>query len=141
MHSIKYFHLFLILLTVTSCKEKVGWDQIPDMNGYWEIEKVVFPDGSERNYTVSTSIDYIEIKDQKGFRKKVQPKLNGTYDTSNDAEPFNLIEKKGGLTMYYKNSLSEWEEKISSLSQNSLTLTNQEGISYHYKRFEPINLE
>jgi hypothetical protein len=43
--------------------------------------------------------------------------------------------------MHYKNNLSEWEEKITSLSKNNLTLTNQENISYHYKRFEPINLE
>jgi hypothetical protein len=54
MRLIKYFHLILILLTFTACKEKVGWDQIPDMNGYWEIEKVIFPDGSERSVPVST---------------------------------------------------------------------------------------
>ena len=137
----KYPYLIVVVLTFAACKEKVTWDHIPEINGYWEIERVTFPDGSEKKYTISTSIDYIEIKDQKGFRKKVQPKLNGTYDTSNDAEPFSLIEKKGVFTMHYKNNLSEWEEKITSLSKNNLTLTNQESISYHYKRFEPINLE
>jgi len=137
----KYLYLILTLLAFTACKEKVAPDHIPYMNGYWEIEKVIFPDGSEKNYTVNTSIDYIEIKDQKGFRKKVQPKLNGTYDTSNDAEPFDLIDKTGSFFLHYKNSLSEWEEEITALSKNNLTLTNQEGISYRYKRFEPINLE
>ena|SRR5690554_1721040 len=136
-----HLYLILILLALTACREKVAWDQISDINGYWEIEKVTFPNGTEKTYTVNTSIDYIKIKDQKGFRKKVQPKLNGTYDTSNDVEPFNLIEKKEVFTLHYKNSLSEWEEEITSLSKNNLILTDQEGISYHYKRFEPINLD
>ncbi|HUH45768.1 MAG TPA: lipocalin family protein, partial [Arenibacter sp.] len=86
-----------VVLTLTACKGKVTQDHIPHLNGYWEIEKVTFPDGSEKKYTISTSIDYIEIQDQKGFRKKVQPNLSGTYDTSDDAEPFSLIEKKGFL--------------------------------------------
>lgn len=137
----KHLYLILILLTFTACKEKVDRDHIPDMNGYWEIEKVTFPDGTEKKYTVNTSIDYIEIKDQKGFRKKVQPKLNGTYDTSNDAEPFSLTEKNGNFFLHYKNSQSEWEEKITGLSKNNFTLTDQGGISYHYNRFEPINLD
>jgi len=131
----------LVFLIITACKEKVTLGHIPDINGYWEIEKVTFPDGTEKGYTVNTSIDYIEIKGQKGFRKKVQPKLNGTYSTSHDAEPFDLVEKKGVFTLHYKNTLSEWEEKITGLSKNNFTLTDQEGISYHYKRFEPINLE
>ena len=137
----KHLYLILTLLVFTTCQEKVDREQIPDMNGYWEIGKVTFPDGSEKTYTVNTSIDYFEIKDQKGFRKKVQPRLNGSFDTSNDAEPFTLIEKNRSFIMHYKNALSEWEEKITELSKNSITLTNQEGISYHYKRFEPINLE
>lgn len=136
----KYFYLILTLLTFTACQEKMTWERITDMNGYWEIEQVTFPDGSEKNYSINTSVDYIEIKDKKGFRKKVQPKLNGTYDTSNDAEPFSLIEKNGEFSMHYKNALSEWEEKITSLSKDNFILTNQEGTSYHYKRFEPIKL-
>ena len=137
----KYIYLTLIILTCAACKEKVDRDHISEMNGYWEIEKVIFPDGSEKEYTISTSIDYIEIKDGKGFRKKVQPKLNGTYDTSNDAEPFSLIEKNGNFSMHYKNAMSEWEEKITDLSKNRLALSSQEGISYLYRRYEAINIE
>ncbi|MCK0188621.1 lipocalin family protein [Arenibacter sp. F20364] len=111
------------------------------LNGYWEIEKVTFPDGSEKEYTVNTSIDYIEVKDQKGFRKKVQPNFNGNYHTSNDAEMFSIYENNGVFTLDYKTDLSEWHEKIISLSENSFTVLSEENIKYRYRKFEPINLE
>ncbi|MCM4168991.1 hypothetical protein KCTC52924_00245 [Arenibacter antarcticus] len=138
MKSLKFLLVFLV---ISACNQKVTWDQIPNLNGYWEIEKVTFPDGSEKKYTVNTSIDYIELNDKQGFRKKVQPTLSGTYDTSDDAEAFTLLEKGDNIGMYYKNELSEWEEEITTIGQNSFSVTNKEQITYHYKRFEPINLE
>ena len=90
---------------------------------------------------MNTSIDYIEVNDQEGFRKKVQPNFNGTYDTSNDAKLFTIYENEGVFTLNYKTYLSEWHEKISSLSENNFIVISEENIKYHYKRFEPINIE
>lgn len=131
----------LVFIVLSACKQKTTWDQIPNLNGYWEIEKVTFPDGSEKEYSVNTTIDYIEVQGKHGVRKKVQPQFTGTYETSNDAESFTLIEKEGGIGMYYKNELSEWQENITSLDQNSFSVTNMEQITYHYKRFAPIEIE
>ncbi|GGW31122.1 hypothetical protein [Arenibacter certesii] len=138
MRNLYYLIFFLIF---SACKQEIGWEQIPHLNGYWEIEKVSFPNGSEKIYTVNTTIDYIEVTDKKGYRKKVQPTFLGTYDTSNDAEYFTLIEKNGSIDMYYKNQLSEWGEKIISLDENNFSTVNKEQITYHYKRFTPINLD
>jgi hypothetical protein len=124
-----------------ACQNKVDQLDLPLLNGYWEIEKVTFPDGSEKEYTVNTSVDYIEVTDQKGFRKKVQPNFNGTYVTSNDAEMFTIHENEGVFTLNYKTDLSEWREKIISLSKNNFTVLSEENIKYQYKKFEPINIE
>lgn len=137
----KTLNIFLAILAFSACKKQVAWDQIPNLNGYWEIEKVSFPDGSEKKYSLNTTIDYIEINGKQGYRKKVQPKLNGTYDTSNDAEKFTLLEKEGSIGMYYKNEISEWEEKITTIDKNSFSVSDIEQITYHYKRFKPIILE
>ena len=101
------------------------------MNGYWEIEKVTFPDGSKKEYPVNTSIDYIEVNDQEGFRKKVQPNFNGTYVTSNDAELFTIYENEGVFNLNYKTDLSEWHEKIISISENKFIVISEEHIKYH----------
>ena len=37
-------------------------DDLKNLNGYWEIEKVTFPNGETKDYSVSTTIDYIELK-------------------------------------------------------------------------------
>ncbi len=137
----RYAYIIVALAALVGCQNKVDKLDLPYLNGYWEIEKVTFPDGSKKEYPVNTSIDYIEVKDQAGFRKKVQPNFNGTYDTSNDAEMFTIYENEGVFTLNYKTELSEWHEKIVSLSENAFTVIGEENIKYHYKKFEPINLE
>ena len=137
----RYVYIIVALIGLAGCQNKVNKSDLPYLNGYWEIEKVTFPDGSKKEYPVNTSIDYIEVNDQEGFRQKVQPNFNGTYDTSNDAKLFTIYENEGVFTLNYKTDLSEWHEKISSLSENNFIVISEENIKYHYKRFEPINIE
>ena len=137
----RYIYIIVALIGLAGCQNKVSKLDLPHLNGYWEIERVTFPDGSKKEYAVSTSIDYIEVKNFKGFRKKVRPNFNGTYVTSNDAEMFTISENEGIFSLNYKTDLSEWREKIASLSENGFTVINEENIKYHYKKFEPIDLE
>ncbi len=74
-----------------------------------------------------------------GFRKKVQPAFDGTYVTSSDAESFQISERDGLFWMSYRNNLSSWEERILVISNTELVVMNKEGLSYHYRRFQPIN--
>ena len=137
----RYVYILVALIGLVGCKNKVDKLDLPYLNGYWEIEKVTFPDGSEKEYVVNTSIDYIEVNDYEGFRKKVQPNFSGTYITSNDAELFTIYENNGVFTLNYKTELSEWHEKIENLSDNNFAVLSEENIKYHYKRFQPINIE
>jgi len=137
----RYVYIIVALVGLAGCQNKVSKLDLPHLNGYWEIERVTFPDGSKKEYAVSTSIDYIEVKNFKGFRKKVRPNFNGTYVTSNDAEMFTISENEGIFSLNYKTDLSEWREKIVGLSENGFTVINEENIKYHYKKFEPIDLE
>jgi len=137
----RQLYTLFLSLALFGCKDKIDKSDLNFITGYWEIEKVSLPDGSKKEYPVNTSIDYMEVNGLKGFRKKVQPKFNGTYDTSNDAEMFTIYERNGVFFMSYKTELSEWQEKIVSLSENNLSLSSEDNIIYHYKRFEPINIE
>ncbi|WP_273566510.1 hypothetical protein [Maribacter halichondriae] len=98
------------------------------------------PGWKKKDYTVNTSIDFIKLEDKKGFRKKVQPKLNGTFDTSNDAQPFVISEKEGTFLLQYKNGANTWSEVLLKVSENSFSLQNEEGLIYEYGRFIPINI-
>lgn len=130
--------ILTVLLIATSCAEKPSLEALDQLNGYWEIERVVFPDGGSKQYSLSTTIDYFEYKDLSGFRKKVQPVLSGTFNTSDDAELFKVYAKNDTFIIRYENDLSQWEEEIKTVNSEVLVLVNTEGISYHYKRFQGI---
>ncbi|MGB5819351.1 MAG: hypothetical protein WBG90_07680 [Saonia sp.] len=131
--------LFIGLFVVMGCAKKVSEKDLNYLNGYWEIEKVTFSDGSHKEYKVNANVDYIAIDDFKGFRKKVQPKFDGTYTASDDATLFIIRESGGEFNIYYKNDRNDWKERIASISQNNFSVINEENIRYSYKRYQPIN--
>ncbi|WP_047245851.1 hypothetical protein [Maribacter thermophilus] len=131
----------IILFVLFSCSNKVSKSDLKHLNGYWEIKEVVFSDGNKKEYKINSIIDYIEINDLKGFKKKVVPQFDGSFKTSNDAEPFTIKQEDDGFKILYKNDLSEWEESIIFLSDDSYSTQNAEGTVYHFKRFEPIKIE
>lgn len=137
----KYFILVLLCFNFLACSEKVTKEELKQLNGYWEISQVTFADGQKKAYKVNPNVDYIELKEMTGFKKKVTPKFNGTYDTSNDAETFTIIENDGGFLFSYKNKLTQWEEKITEITANRFSIKNEANISYTYKRYEPIKIE
>lgn len=132
---------FLLILMLSGCKKTtVAEADLHYLNGYWEISEVKFPDGSKKQYTVNPNIDFIKLEGKEGFRKKMQPQFDGSYDTSNDTEFFTLSQNDEIFTLHYKNGFSEWEEKLVEVDSLSFSVTNEEGITYSYKRFEPIKI-
>ena len=130
--------LVLIMFVTVSCTGRVSIEDLNHLNGYWEIEEVQLPNGNKKDYPMNTVVDFIQLKNLEGFRKKMVPRFDGTFETSDDAEPFSIIEKSGVFYMRYQNPLSEWEETLLSLSEDGFSVKNPEGIIYHFKRFEPL---
>jgi hypothetical protein len=131
----------VLLLLIMGCKEKILKSDLHHLNGYWEIEKVVFPDGGSKKYGVNTTIDFFTIEGTWGYRKKVQPIFDGSFKTSDDAESFTVLEDDGDFIIQYRNELAEWKERIEKISDDQLTIVNDENIRYHYKRFHLTHVE
>ena len=131
---------FLILLILGCKKTAVAEADLQYLNGYWEIDEVVFPDGSIKEYGMNPNIDFIQLTENEGYRKKMQPKLDGSYSTSNDIEKFSITEVSNGFALYYENDFSDWEETLVQLDSTAFAVVNPEGITYFYKRFEPVKI-
>jgi hypothetical protein len=131
----------LIAMILLGCGSGVDENALPYLNGYWEIEKVVFPDGNTKAYQVNSSVDFIEIKDGRGFRKKVQPQFDGSFKTSDDAEQFRVSAVNGTLIMEYSNGEQRWEETLVGLAEDRFEVRSEDGVSYHYKRYQPLELD
>lgn len=132
-------HITLILFL--GCSPSIEKEDLQHLNGYWEIEKVEFPNGQTKEYAISMTIDYIKLDGMSGFRKKVQPQLNGSYRTSDDAEHFDIIQKNEVFKMVYGLETKQREEKVILIDENSFAVRNQDDKIYIYKRYKPLNLE
>jgi hypothetical protein len=141
-NKIVYPLLFSCLLLFTlSCKQENPDAVISHISGYWEIEKVDLPDGETKTYTINLLIDFIEITDGKGFRKKVAPQLDGTFQTTDDAESIEVKVENNQVVLYYTTPFHSWKETVVKADERQLVVKNEEEMVYRYKRFESLNFE
>ncbi len=132
--------LFLSFLFV-SCQQTITPEDISKINGYWEIQKVVFDKGEDKEYAINESYDYFEIgKDRKGFRKKVMPQLDGTFIVNNTYENARVRFKNGKVLMEYSTPYAKWTEELVAISDKELVLITEDKKEYHYKKAESINI-
>lgn len=131
--------LFIALLFV-SCQQKIKPEDISKLNGYWEIEKVTFDKGEDKEYKINESFDYFKIANNKGIRKKVMPQLDGTFIVNDTYEKVAVRFDKEQVFLDYSTPYAKWSEELIVLSDKELVVKNAEKKEYHYKKTEPINL-
>ena len=134
-----YLYFTLFFLSLISCNSKPSKKSIVKINGYWEIEKVVFPDGNKKAYQVNEFIDYISLKNLKGIRQKVAPQLDGTFLRGALQDKIRIIDSAGCYFLKTKSKFTKWEEKVISVSEDELVLENETKITYYYKKFIPYD--
>lgn len=133
--------IFFFLLMLMSCKPDTN-QFVGFIEGYWEIEQVTKNDRIIKGFKISTGIDYFKINANKtGFRKKLKPNFQGTFETSEDQLNFNLKLDKNTLLLEYNDNGTSYSEEIVLVSATALVIANKEGFEYHYKPYEPLNLD
>ncbi len=132
--------LFLAIVLV-SCQQKISTNDIPKINGYWEIQKVILPGGNKKEYKINETVDYFEIKGNVGFRKKVMPQFDGTYKANDVSEEVQIIQDKDYFFIGYTTVYGKWKEQILEISDSELVLKNEQDLEYHYKKSIPFSLK
>ena len=134
-----YFYLFLLTIALISCTSKPKKEDIAKLNGYWEIEKVEFPDGNKKEYKVNEFIDLISIKNNKGIRQKVAPQLDGSYLKGTLQDDIKIVDSANCYYLKTNSKFTKWEEKILSVSDENFVIENEAKIVCHYKKFVPYD--
>lgn len=128
--------LLALVLVLSSCANPNFQDMRSNMNGYWEIQSVTLKDGTIKNFNISTTIDYIEIlNDSMGLRKKVAPKLDGSFSINKSSERFVIAIEADNLRLHYTTPFSNWKETVVYVDDEILVIVNDEEKVYSYKRF------
>ncbi|MFL9843667.1 hypothetical protein [Flavobacterium rhizosphaerae] len=137
----KIFFLFLLAM-FSACGHTYTDEELQGINGYWEIEKVVMPDGTEKDYKINSTIDFFEIKGNSGYRKKVMPQVDGTYIVNSLSEKLELIKTdEGEVILHYTTDYADWKEQLVKLDQDKLVIKNQHDITYYYKKPQPFTVK
>ena len=133
--------ILLFGLLLVSCKQSITDKDIVKINGYWEIEKVILKDGEKKDYKVNETIDYFELKSNKGFRQKVMPQFDGTFRTNDIKETISVNKIDNIFYINYTTTYGKWKEEIIEIHDSILVLKNKDKLEYHYKKFKPFSLK
>jgi hypothetical protein len=135
------FLVLLFIMLLVSCHSNVKKEDIKKLNGYWEIKQVKFSSGKTKDYKVNETIDYFELKSNKGFRQKVMPQFDGKFQTNGIKENINVVENDNSFFLEYNTKFGKWKEEIISIEDSILVLKNKENLEYTYKKFKPFSLK
>lgn len=125
--------LFLLISCSQSNEEKLAL-----LNGYWEIASVTTSEGVIKEFSISQNVDFIDIENGKGIRKKVQPDLMGNFKTSNASENIDVEIDNDRLTLSYSTAFDTWNETVLEVTKEKLRVENDNGNTYTYRRYEPL---
>jgi hypothetical protein len=133
--------LLFVSIVALSCGNSISEADLAKLNGYWEIETAVMPDGSEKEYKVNTTIDFFDLKGKTGFRKKVMPQFDGSYRMNDLSEKISIVQDSGKTYISYVTDYAKWKEEIVELNDKKLVLKNNHDMEYHYKKPEPFTVK
>ena len=133
------FICIITAMLLWSCAQQDPSEMKQNLAGYWEIEKVEFPDGTIKEFRMNGFIDYIEVTGDSGVRKKVAPKLDGSFEVNKAAEKFFLKIENDSLNVYYTTPYNKWKETVLMARDSSMLIINDENKRYHYKKFRSFN--
>ena len=136
MKKINFVIISLLGLIFYSCNETKN---LQYMNGYWEINSVMIEGKEIKNYPFSGTIDYFILDEKnKGFRKKVKPKIDGSFEINMHEIKFEIEMKKNDIYLVYGKG-KNFVESVVKLDSTKMILKNMDGFVYEYKRFLPNN--
>jgi hypothetical protein len=137
----KYSLVLAVTLLLFSCQTAVKKEDLTKLNGYWEIKQVELSNGETKEYKVNETIDFLEVKDNAGFRQKVMPQFDGTFKTNGIKESLKVIQLDEAFFLECKTAYGKWNEEIIAVEDSTLILKNKQNIIYTYKKFKPFSLK
>ena len=125
--------LYLLILCL-GCENQITPSDTDLLNGYWNIECITHKNETFYPKGATKLLDFYEVNERVGVRKKVQPQLDNKFLVTEDLNNFKIIFKDKNCYLSFKTVWDQWHEKIVELNEKKLVLEHQDK-RYHYKRF------
>ena len=128
-------YLFVGVLLFLGCTSEVKTEDIKFIEGYWVISEATAPNGEKRIFNAAVEVDFFELEGLKGFRKKITPLLDDSFNSSNDLVGFTISFDKEYCVITYTRKQHSWKEEILLINDEKLKLKDSRGVVFEYKRF------
>lgn len=93
-------------------------------------------DGTLKEFKVNTSVDFIELNGDSGVRKKLMPRLDGTFREFPSNEKFKVLVQNDSLLMQYQTPYATWTETVIRADDSLLVVRNHDNKEYVYRRYK-----
>lgn len=127
-----YLLLAIIIISCGSNEEK-----IKAIEGYWNIDEVILPDGSEREFPFSNHMDHFEIDGYQGVKDRVSPTYDGSFISYGNPISFQWEEIDGDLYLIFLEGENAYTQTVETATEETLVLVHENGTRYTYKSYTP----
>ena len=124
-----------MMLVFTGCKDAIKPANLNKLNGYWKIDFITHKNETFHLKGAGKLVDFYQISNQNGIRKKVQPKIDNKFSVKEDLNNFKIVFEGNDCFMKFETRSDQWQEKIVILNNDKLILEHQQN-RYHYSRFK-----
>ena len=121
--------LIIMMLVFTGCKDAIKPANLNKLNGYWKIDFITHKNETFHLKGAAKLVDFYEISNQNGVRKKVQPKFDNKFSVTEDLNNFKIVFEGNDCFMKFETRWDQWQEKIVILNNDKLILEHQQNLS------------
>ena len=138
---LKLHLIILFCFLFFGCSKEKKVINLAHLNGYWEIDRVITPNGNEKKFGFNPYVDYFKTEDSIGFRSKVKPRFGGTYQSNQEKITYRINTKTDSIFITYTNAKKTWNDLLIEASAQQICLQNNLGNLYFYRPYTPIIID
>jgi len=133
----RFLFFVVVAFLIIGCSNNGSSEMIENLNGYWTIDTVEKPDGSEKEFPFTNHMDYFDINGKTGTKSRVSPTYDGTFISYGDAVRFVWQEKENQVLLNFESGEKAYSQILRKATENELELVHEDGTIYYYKAYEP----
>ncbi|PRP66146.1 lipocalin-like domain-containing protein [Nonlabens agnitus] len=127
--------VFTVLLV--SCANDSNSEKIKNLNGYWNIDLVEKPDGSQKEFPFTNHMDFFEVNGNSGTKSRVSPTYDGTFISYGDAVKFEWVDDENQVVLNFASGEQAYSQILRKANKDEMELVHEDGTVYYYKAYQP----
>ncbi|BAO55921.1 hypothetical protein NMS_1912 [Nonlabens marinus S1-08] len=120
-----------------SCDDQSNKKKLEHLQGYWSIDTVEKPDGSEKEFPFTNHMDFFNVEGTSGTKSRVSPTYDGRFISYGDAVKFVWVNDENQLVLKFADGENSYSQTLKKATEDELILIHEDGTIYNYKSYDP----